>query len=145
MVNSLRPQKTKAKEKRKRKKRTLNELSSPLSRILPVTVPEKSTKEIMRSPHPGDYNQPSEQAFRSVQREDSVERSRDDPHTTDLDDRGRARRTKEEGQRPRRRPTTSRSRSRSSGSASKRLANSRPRSKMRAASKGKPDYRYAYY
>ncbi|MBW0522531.1 hypothetical protein O181_062246, partial [Austropuccinia psidii MF-1] len=95
----------------------------------------------MKSPHPGDFNQPSEGVFRNVERQSPSSKARDDPHTQNKDERGRARLAREQGGRPRRRATASRSRSRSSGSASKRLANSRPRSKMRASSMGKPEYR----
>ncbi|CRG82723.1 hypothetical protein PISL3812_00068 [Talaromyces islandicus] len=99
----------------------------------------------MKSPHPGDYNQPSEAVFRNVERQSPSWKSRDDPHTQNQDERGRTRLARAQGGRSRRRATASRSRSRSSGSASKRLANSRPRSKMRTSSMGKPEYWYAYY
>lgn len=121
----------------------LTYLLSRLKSKLSLALKARSRK--MKDPHPGDYNQPSEQVFRNVERQSPTSLSRDDPHTYNQDERGRSRIAHSQEGKPRRRGTASRSRSRSSGSASKRLANSRPRSKMRKESRGKPDYRYAYY
>lgn len=110
-----------------------------------TTKPTEEKKDNMKSPHPGDFAQPSEPVFRDIERQSPTSKAREDPHTYNRDDRGRARVAHEADGRPRRKPSTSRSRSRSSGSAAKRLANSRPRSKMRRESRGKPDYRYAYF
>ncbi|EED13636.1 hypothetical protein TSTA_098910 [Talaromyces stipitatus ATCC 10500] len=96
----------------------------------------------MKSPHPGDFNQPSEPVFRNIERQSPTSLSREDPHTYNRDERGRSRVAHEAEGKPRRKPQASKSRSRSSGSASRRLGtNSRPRSKMRRESKGRPDYR----
>ncbi|KAF5009489.1 hypothetical protein F66182_15556, partial [Fusarium sp. NRRL 66182] len=45
----------------------------------------------MKSPHPGDFAQPSEPVFRNVSRQSPTSKSREDPHTYDSDERGRAR------------------------------------------------------
>ncbi|GAM44060.1 hypothetical protein TCE0_060f19378 [Talaromyces pinophilus] len=64
----------------------------------------------MKSPHPGDFAQPSEPIFRNIERQSPTSKAREDPHTYNRDDRGRARVAHEADGRQRRKPSTSRSR-----------------------------------
>lgn len=86
----------------------------------------------------GDFNMPREECS-DVLREEDPEKSREDPHVAH-DRKGRKR-----GQNQPRRAPTANKHTGGGGSAAKRLSRSRSKGATKPSSRGKPDYRYAYY